>query len=168
MSSFTAELRAQLFIHSIIKDSYGQPLWPTYYVLDPVLGAGNLFSFETLQILSIFSYKSFVNIILLIFGCAGSLSLPLFSSMVSRGLLCSCRVWASHCCRAQALGLTGFRRCSTWAQKLWVPVSRAQVQWLWYTHLVGIFLDLRLNLRLLNWQAVSLPPSHQGSPGNLS
>ena len=98
-------------------------------------------------------------------GCAGSLSRSLFSSMVSRGLLCSCRVQASHCCGAQALGLTGFRGCSTWAQQLWVPISRAQAQWLWHTHLVGIFPNRRLNL---NWQADSLPPSHQGNPGNLS
>ena len=64
LSSFAA------FIQTIIKDSYGQPLWPTYYILDPVdldslLGIFSLFKHS--QILCMFFYNSFVNIILLIY-----------------------------------------------------------------------------------------------------
>ena len=45
----------------------------------------------------------------------------------------SLRARASHCggffcCGAQALGLSGFGICSTWAQWLQLPVPRAQAQ----------------------------------------
>ena len=55
----------------------------------------------------------FLNIILFIFSCAGSLLLSgLFSSCGKQGLLSSCSVRASHCggffcCGAQAIGHMG-------------------------------------------------------------
>ena len=58
------------------------------------------------------------------FARAGSLlQHGAFSSCGEQGLLSSCGGRASHCsgfscCRAQALGHTGFSSCSTWAQKL--------------------------------------------------
>lgn len=78
----------QLFIQTIIKDSYGQPLWATYYILDPVLATGIFFFLKHSWILSIFFHNSFINIILLIyFQLCWSLSLSLFSSMVVRASL---------------------------------------------------------------------------------
>ena len=51
-------------------------------------------------------------------------------------------LWASHCsgfscCRAQALGCTGFSSYGTWAQQLWLPGFRAQAQHLWHTGLAA-------------------------------
>ena len=59
-----------------------------------------------------------------IFGSVGSMLLPgLFSSCSEWGPPPSCSARSSHCgglscCRAQALGHTGFSSCSMWAQKL--------------------------------------------------
>ena len=50
-----------------------------------------------------------------------------FSLVVTCGLL---TVVASRC-RAQGLGCSGFSCCSTWAQKLQLPGSRAQAEQLW-------------------------------------
>ena len=61
---------------------------------------------------------------LFIFSRVGSpLLRGLFSSFSEQGLLPSRCTWASHCggfpcCRAQALGHTGFSTCDTWAQLL--------------------------------------------------
>ena len=45
-----------------------------------------------------------------------------FSSCGERGLFCSCGAFS--CCRAQALGHSGFSCCSTWAQQLQLPSCR--------------------------------------------
>ena len=54
-----------------------------------------------------------------------------FSSCSKRGLLSSCGAQASHCCgssccRARALGHTGFSTCSTRAQPLWCTCLASQ------------------------------------------
>ena len=73
--------------------------------------SGKLLSVHFLKILYLF-----------IIGCSGSSFLPrLFSSWSEWGLLASCRVWAApcggfSCCRAGALGRTGFSNCGWWAQ----------------------------------------------------
>lgn len=59
------------------------------------------------------------------------------------GLLSSCSVQASHCggsscCEAEALGCMGFRSCSTWAQWLWLPGSRATAQQPWHIGLAAL------------------------------
>ena len=62
-------------------------------------------------------FHSFVKIILFIFGCARCSSLrQCFSSYGKRRLLSNCSARASHrgdfsCCRAQALGHSGFSSC---------------------------------------------------------
>ena len=66
---------------------------------------------------------------LFIFGCAVSLWLFRLSYR--------CSVWASHCsgvscCGPRALGCADFSSCSTWAQQVQLPGSRAQAQWLWH------------------------------------
>ena len=89
----------------------------------------------------IYIYK-YIYIYLFILGCAESLLLRrLFSSSGKRGLLLP--AWASHCggfscCRAQALGLSGFSSCSVGTQSSWLPGSRVQVQWLWCTGLAAL------------------------------
>ena len=67
----------------------------------------------------------------IIFGCAGSSLLWGLSPVAGGRGHSSCGARASHCssfscCRAQALGSTGFRSCSMWAPQLWLPGSRAQ------------------------------------------
>ena len=79
-----------------------------------------------------------------------------------------CGGQASHCggfpyCEAQARGHVGFSSCSTWAQLLWLPGSRAQscvVHRLSYFATCGIFPDQGENPCLLYCQANSLPMSH--------
>ena len=55
-----------------------------------------------------------------------------FSLVVASGvfsLVVVCRLLtAVASLGAQALGCVGFSTCSTWAQKLWFPDSRAQAQ----------------------------------------
>ena len=109
-------------------------------------------------------FNFFQNIILFIFGCAGSWLLHgLFSSCSEQGLLSSCSVRASHCsdfsrCRAQALGHPGFSSCSSQLYSTGSTVCRS------FFKACGIFLDRGSNLCLLRCQANSLPLSHQGSP----
>ena len=57
----------------------------------------------------------------------------LFSSCGEQGLLFICGAQASHgsdfsCCRAWAPAHMGYSNHSTWAQQLWLLVSRAQAQ----------------------------------------
>ena len=110
--------------------------------------------------------KKFVYLILAVLGllcCTGS-SLVAVSGDYS--LLFD--MLASHCgglscCRAQALGLPGFQ----WLQlvgsehRLSSCGTLAQL-----CQSSGIFPDQGLNPCLLNWQADSLPLSHQGSPSD--
>ena len=72
--------------------------------------------------------------------CCASLLCRIFSSCGKQGLLSSYSTQASHCkgfscCRARALGHIRVISCSTWAQQLWLPDSRAQAQQL---HLTGL------------------------------
>ena len=107
-------------------------------------------------------------------GCARSLLLHgLSSNFGVWGLLCILGVQASRCCgfsccRARALGCTGFSSCDTWAQQLGLPAlstaSAVGLHWLRCSGACGIFLDQGLNLCLLHQQTDSLPPSHQASP----
>ena len=68
-----------------------------------------------------------------------------FSSCDEQMLLSSCGVQTSHCTGfsrfgAGALGHVGFSSCSTWAQKLQLLGSRAQIQSMWHTGLVATWL----------------------------
>ena len=75
-------------------------------------------------------------LLMLISGCARfSLLRGLSSGCGKWGLACSCGVWAYHgcelsCCRARALGLMGFSRCSS-------PGSWAQAPELWHLGLAA-------------------------------
>ena len=65
-----------------------------------------------------------------------------FSSCSSRGHS-NCAVWPSPCSGfsyfgARALGHMDFSSCGTWAQYLWLPGSRAQVQMLWHTGIAAL------------------------------
>ena len=66
----------------------------------------------------------------------------LFSSCREWGPVPSCSVQASYhggiSCGTWAPGHVGFSSFSMWAQKLWLPGSRAQAQQLWYTGLVAL------------------------------
>ena len=77
--------------------------------------------------LSFFSLKNhslflnFIYLLVLCFGCAGSLLPPgLLSSCRERRPLSSCSMWAAHGsgfsrCQPLALGLAGFSHCGMWA-----------------------------------------------------
>ena len=71
------------------------------------------------------------------------ISLFVFWSSTLHGLFSSCHQWGQLCCRtraspcgARALGLMGFDRCSSGAQRFRSLSSRAQAQKLWHTGLV--------------------------------
>ena len=95
-----------------------------------------------LRMLYIYIYINYIFYFIL--GCARSLLVcPAFSSCSRQGLLVSCGAWASHCgdvsrCRVWALWPAGFSGCSTDAQYLPFPGSRAQAQDLWGTGLVAL------------------------------
>ena len=80
---------------------------------------------------------------MLLFGCTGpSLLWGLFSGCGEQRLLSSynahsCLCGGFSCCRARAVGRSGFSSCGTWAQLLRLPGSGAQAQWLWYVGLVA-------------------------------
>ena len=84
-----------------------------------------------------------MNFYLFIFGCAGSsLLCRLFSGFSKQWLLCSCDARVLHCggfscCRAWALGHTGFSSCGTRAQELQFEGSSALAKYLWFMDLVA-------------------------------
>ena len=89
-----------------------------------------------------------------------------FSHCSERGLLFSCGVGASHfrgfsCYGAGGLGHMDFNSCSSWAPEHWLNSCGT---WAICLTECGIFPDQGLNSWLLQWQANSLPLSHQGSP----
>ena len=94
------------------------------------------------------SFLFFFSVILFLFGCAASsLQSGLLTSCGRWRLLSSCAVWAVHC---------GGFCCSSRVLEYRLSSCGTQT--------CGIFPDRGLNSRLLNWQADSLPLSHQGSP----
>ena len=81
---------------------------------------GILFAPELLFPVSFF-FKLFISLFLA--GLSLHCLMQAFSSCCTQGLLSSCGTLASHgsdlsCCRAQALGPSGFSSCGTWAQQL--------------------------------------------------
>ena len=97
---------------------------------------------------------------MLISVCTGSSLLHgLFSSCGEQGPLF--QHGGFSCCRAQDLGYTSFRSCSSRALELGQVVV---VQGLSCPEARGIFPDQGLNLCLLCWQVDYLPLSYQGSP----
>ena len=116
----------------------------------------------TILLISLFFYFWLRWVLIAVWG---------FSLVSANGGYCD-SMWGSHysdfsCCRAQALGHTGFSICSVWAQKLWLPGPRAQaslVRGLSCSTACGIFPDQGSNSCLLHWQVDSLPLSHQGNP----
>ena len=90
------------------------------------------------------SFYLFIYLFLAVLGGSSLLSGP-FSSCDEQMLLSSCGVQTSHCTGfsrfgAGALGHVGFSSCSTWAQKLQLLVSRAQIQLMRHTGLVATWL----------------------------
>ena len=100
----------------------------------------------------------FSNLILFIFGCAGSLLLCGLSLVAVRGLLVSvpARVPEQRLPGAESSEAVAHERssCGSWALEL--RLSSPEI--------CGIFPDQGLNPCFLHWQANSLPLSHQGSP----
>ena len=100
-----------------------------------------------------------------IFGCAGSLVFlgQLFSSCSNQGLLSSCNVQTFYC--------GGFSCCGAQAS-VFVARGLQSESSVFVAHALncsmapGIFLDQGWNSCSLHWQVDSLPPDHQGSPGN--
>ena len=117
----------------------------------------------------------FVFIHLFVFDCPGSLLLWCgsgagFFQLRQVGATLCCGTRSSHCggfsCyRAQALGLTGFNSCSTWALYLWLQSAGSVVVaiGLSCSAACGIFLDKGSHLCALHWQADFNPLCHQGS-----
>ena len=108
------------------------------------------------------------------FCCARSLWLRRLSLVAVSGDYSL--VWRlGFSCEIQAPGYSGFSSCSTWAQYLRLPGSRAWLQALEHgsevvihglscSEVCGIFPPQGSNPCHLHWQLDSLPTSHQGSP----
>ena len=141
-------------------------LRPCVYIVHKVNWLCNLIPCHILLVPSILSSSGFFFffffMVLFVFGCAGSLLLHGFcSSCDEQRLLSGCSVPASpcgvfSCYRPWALG----PKASVAA----VPGSRAQAHGLGCSTAGGTSSDQGSHLRLLRWQADSLPLNYQGSP----
>ena len=89
-----------------------------------------------------------------------------FSRRVRKGLLSVCGLQASHCSVIRFRS-TGSRACGPSSCRSRAPDHRLSsfvAHGLSCSAACGILPDKGLNLRLLHWQADSLPLSHRGSP----
>ena len=106
-----------------------------------------------------------LSIYLFLYCCVGSSLLCAgFLSLWRAGATLRCGSQASHCgdfscCRAWALGHTGFSSCGTWASVVWLAGSSAGsvvvAHRLSCSAACGIFPDQGLNPWPLHWQADS-------------
>ena len=121
------------------------------------ISADNLMGIP-LDVIYYFSLVSLKKYFYLLIGCDGS-------SLLHR-LFSSCREQTFHCggfsCEAQSLGFSGFSDCGFHA--LEQMLNGCGTQGLSCSMACEILWDQGSNPCLLNWQADSLPLSHQGNP----
>ena len=119
--------------------------WATREVLDLLLSLilSNLFFLNCLICFSVLDLPCLMDFSLVAVGRG-------YSLVAVSGLLTA----VASCCRAQALGWAGFHSCGIWTQVVLAPRLSCSAA-------CGIFLDQGSNPQ---FQADSLPLSHQGSP----
>ena len=137
-----------------------------------LLGCSQYHHFRDNKVMFRCSCFSFYRIYLFVamqgLQCCAGFSLVAVSRAFSLAVACGLLTVVASRGRAQGPGCSGFSCCSTWAQELQLPGSRAQTQQLWPRSLAapmhaGILPDQGWNSHLLHWQVDSLTLSQQGS-----